>query len=172
MRRNLYAHFLICLLTMSGILSGNNLLSQTTDTIPTINLPLQHEDLSLYDFALVRIEADKTEKPPADITKRTFQPAKEIFKKDELHFTDSIKSVWIKFQIANDRSSDTTIALRFQQGVAKAVLFEAEGDNLILIGKTGFFIAVLKRNISYEDARIDLKLKAHTTTNYFSFKGR
>ena len=167
MRLNLYAHFLICLLTMSGILSGNNLFSQTTDTIPTINLPLAYEDLSLYDFARARIETDKTEKPPADITKRKFQPVKEIFKKDELHFANSIKSVWIKFQIANDQSSDTTIALRFQQGVAKAVLYKAEGDNLTLIGKTGFFIAVLKRNISYEDARIDMILKAHSSTNYF-----
>ena len=99
MRINLYAHFLICLLTTLGILLCNDTRSQTSDTITTINLPLPHEDLSLYDFASVRMETDKTEMPPADITKRKFQPVKEIFEKDEFHFADSVKSVWIKFQI-------------------------------------------------------------------------
>ena len=167
MRINLYAQFLVCLLTMFGILLCNKVRSQTSDTLPPIPLPLANEDLSLYDFASVRMETAKTEIPPADIAKRKFQSVKEIFKTDEFHFTDSIKSFWIKFQIANDQSSDTTIALRFPQGVAKAVLYKAEGDNLILIGKTGFFIAVLKRNISYEDARIDMLLKADSTTKYF-----
>ncbi len=73
-----------------GIFLCNDLRSQTGDTIATINLPLPHEDLSLYDFALVRMESDKTETPPADITKRNFRPVKEIFEKDELHFADSI----------------------------------------------------------------------------------
>ena len=167
MQKKLYAGLLFALLTIPGILFCNHAQSQTNDTLATINLPLPHEDLSLYDFASVRMETDKTEKPPADITKRKFQPVKEIFEKDEFHFADSIRSFWIKFQIANDRASDTTIALIFLQGVSKAVLYKTEGDSLILVGKTGFIIAVLKRNISYQDNRIDLVLKAHSKTTYF-----
>jgi signal transduction histidine kinase len=152
---------------MLGILLCKNLWSQAGDTIHTINIPLPHEDLSLYDFAEVRMETDKTMLPPADITKRKFQPVKEIFEKDEFHFPDSVKSFWIKFQVANNQSNDTTIALVFTGAVSKAVLYKAEGDRLIQIGKTGFFYAVLARDVSYQDNRIDLELKAHSTTNYF-----
>jgi len=167
MRINFNAPVLFGLLTMLGIFLCNDLKGQTGDTIRTINIPLPYEDLSLYDFAEVRMETDKTETPPADITKRNFQPVKEIFEKDSLYFANSEKSFWIKFQIANNQASDTTIALVFSQGVAKAVLFKAEGDRLILIGKTGFFLAVLKRNVSYHHARIDLVVKAHSRTSYF-----
>jgi len=166
MRRHSHISILFALLTFTGIFSFSDTQSQTIDTIKTINFPLPYEDLSLHDFASVRTETDKTEVPPADITKRNFQPVKEFFPNAELHFADSIKSVWIKFQIANNQSFDTSIALRFP-GVSKAVLYKVEGDSLIQIGKTGFFIAVLKRNVSYEDARIDLVLKAHSVTNYF-----
>ena len=129
MRINLYACFLNCLLTISVILFGNNLLSQTTDTIPTINLPLLYEDLSLYDFASVRMETDKTEKPPADIIKRNFQPVKEIFAKDELPFADSVQSVWFKFTIRNNDTSDISLALVFPGSTNKAVLYKKEGDS-------------------------------------------
>jgi hypothetical protein len=78
---------------MFGILLCNEVRSQTSDTIPAIHLPLAYEDFSLYDFAWARMETEKTEIPPPDITKRKFQPVKEIFKKDELHFADSIKSL-------------------------------------------------------------------------------
>jgi sensor histidine kinase YesM len=166
MRRHSHISILFALLTFAGIFSFSDTGSQTSDTTKTINFPLPYEDLSLYDFASVRTETNKTEVPPVDITKRNFRPAKEFFTNAESHFADSIKSVWIKFQIANNQSFDTSIALRFP-GVSKAVLYKAEGDRLIQIGKTGFFIAVLKRNVSYEDARIDIVLKAHSVTNYF-----
>src|SRR5689334_19430443 len=164
MRITSHIRLLVALLTISGILSLSDSRSQTIDTAKTINFPLLHEDFSLYDFASVRTETDKTEVPPTDITKRDFQLAKEFFPNAELHFADSIKSVWIKFQVANNQSFDTTIALIFP-AVSKAVLYKAEGDRLIQIGETGFFIAVLARNVSYADARIDLVLKAHSVTN-------
>jgi hypothetical protein len=122
MRIKRYAPSRFWLLIVSGILLNSYAGSQPSDSINTINLPLPFEDFSLYDYGLVRTETDKTEKPPADITKRKFEPVKEIFEKDELHFTDSIKSFWIKFEIVNNQSSDATIALIFPQGVAKAVL--------------------------------------------------
>jgi len=162
-----YAAFLFGLLTILGILQCKNLWCQTGDTVSTIKFPLLHEDFPLYDFAEVRFESDKTEKPPADITKRKFQPAKEIFAKDELHFADSIKSFWIKFKLSNNQSSDTTIAVIFPGAVSKAVLYKSEEESLIQIGKTGFFIAVLARNVPYRWDRIDLPLKAHSKTTYF-----
>src|SRR6185436_19179448 len=58
------------------------------------------------------------------------------------------------------------IALVFA-GVSKAVLYKAEEDSLILIGKTGFFYAVLARNVRDQDNRIDLMLQAHSSTVYF-----
>ena len=158
---------LLGLLTAAATLFCNDIRSQTNDTTRTINFPLLHEDLSLYDFASVRMETDKTETPPADITKRKFQPVKEIFEKDELHFADSIKSFWIKFQIANNHSSDTTVSLIFFPNVSKGILYKAEGDDLMLIGKAGFVIAVLKRNLHYQENRIDVLLKAHSKTTYF-----
>src|SRR6185369_1374695 len=99
MQRNLNTGLLFVLLAMSGILLCNHVQSQTSDTVAAINIPLPHEDLSLYDFASVRMETDKTEIPPADITKRKFQPVKKIFEKDECHFPDSVKSFWIKIQV-------------------------------------------------------------------------
>ncbi|MGZ5191305.1 MAG: hypothetical protein ACXWCZ_09820, partial [Flavisolibacter sp.] len=167
MRINLYAHFLICLLTMLGIFLCNDARSQTSDTIATINLPLPHEDLSLYDFALVRTETDKTEKPPADITRRKFQSVREIFKKDELHFADSVQSVWFKFTIQNDDTSDASLALVFPGSTNKAVLYKKEGEEIVFVGKTGWVIAVLKRAVPDEVGRIDMILKAHSQTNYF-----
>jgi hypothetical protein len=85
------------------------------------------------------METGKSEKPPADIIKRNFQPVNKIFDKNNLHFADSIKSFWIKVHLANTLSSDTSIALIFPQNVSKAVLYKTEGDSLILIGKAGFF---------------------------------
>src|SRR4051794_3597929 len=115
---------LVFILTALTTLFCNDLLSQIHDSNYTIIVPLAHEDLALYDFASVRTETDKSEVPPTDITKRNFQPAKKFFPNDELHFADSVKSVWIKFQVANTRSSDTSIALRFFSGVSKAVLYK------------------------------------------------
>src|SRR6476659_8428667 len=167
MRIKFYNPCLSALITIICILLCNDLRSQTIDSIPPITLPLPYEDFSLYDFAEVRMETDKTEKPPADITKRKFQPVKEIFEKDEFHFADSVKSFWIKFQVANNQSYDTSIALRFWQGVAKAVLYKAEDDKLIQIGKTVFFVARLKRSVFTPDNRVDLVLKAHTKKTWF-----
>jgi len=113
------------------------------------------------------METEKTEIPPADITKRKFQPVKEIFEKDEFHFADNIRSFWIKFQIANRQASDTTISLIFFPNVSKAILYKAEGDSLLLIGKAGFVIAVLKRDRDYQENRIDIISKAHSKTTYF-----
>jgi hypothetical protein len=59
----------------------------------------------------MRFETDKTGVPLADIIKRNFQPVKEIFEKDSLHFDDSVQSAWFKFTVRNNYASDTTIAL-------------------------------------------------------------
>ena len=69
----------------------NDVRSQTNDTTKTINFPLPYEDFSLYDFAEVRFETDKTEVPPADLIKKNFQPVKKIFQKDSLYFEDSVQ---------------------------------------------------------------------------------
>ena len=159
------AHFLVGLLTMLGISLGNILWSQTADSIPAINLPLPHEDFSLYDFAEVRLETGKTETSPADIIKKNFQPVKKIFEKDSLYFEDSVQSVWFKFTMRNNSASDTAIALVFF-GVNKAVLYKSEGERLIFIGKTGWALAVIARTIPEEWGRIDMILKARSLTNY------
>jgi sensor histidine kinase YesM len=167
MIRSAHIALLVALLTFAGILPFSDTQSQTVDTTRIINFPLPHEDFSLYDFAEVRFETDKTEVPPVDIIKRNFQPVKEIFQKDSLYFADSIGTVWFKFNIHNNLATATPVALRFPIGVNKAVLYKSEGEKLIFIGKTGFTLAVIARTISYEDARIDMVLKAHSQTNYF-----
>ncbi len=167
MKIKIYTSILFVLLTIAGIFFFNDVRSQTGDTARTINFPLQYEDFSLYDFAEVRFETDKTEKPPADIVKRKFQPLKKIFQKDSLYFVDSIETAWFKFTVRNNLATDTTVALKFPVGVNKAILYKSEGQRLTLIGKTGFALAVIARTISYEDARIDLPLKAHSQANYF-----
>ncbi len=141
--------------------------SQTGDTINTINFPLSYDVLSLYDFAAVRVESNKTEVPPADIVERNFEPVKKIFQKDSLYFNDTIQNAWFKFTIRNSLATDTAVALAFPMGVSKAVLYKSEGGKLILAGKTGFTIAVVARTVSYDHARIDIVLKARSQTKYF-----
>ncbi len=169
MKIKTYTPLLFVLLTLAGILFINPVRSQSGDTTRTINFPLPFEDFSLYDFAEIRFETDKTEKPPADIVKRHFQPIKEIFKKDSLYFVDSVESVWFRFSIRNNYPSDTSVALIFRSpgSVNKAVLYKKEGEKIILIGKTGWGIAVLARAVPDEWSRIDMVLKAHFTTTYF-----
>jgi sensor histidine kinase YesM len=75
--------------------------------------------------------------------------------------------MWTKFTLHNNLPTDTSVALIFPQGVSKAVLYRSEEKKLIAVGKTGFIIAVLARSISYEDARIDVPLKALSKTSYF-----
>ena len=154
-------------LTTAGILLCNDTRSQTSDTTRTINFPLLREDLSLYEFAEIRFETDKTETPPADIFKRNFRPVKEIFRNDSLYFENYIQTVWFRCNIHNSLDRDTSVALVFPIGVNKALLYKSDGRGLSLIGKTGFAIAVNTRTISYEDSRIDLVLKANSQTNYF-----
>ncbi len=156
--------FLLC---MVGIFLFNDVLSQKSDTTGTINFPLPYEDFSLYDFAEVRFETKRTEVPPADLVKKNFQPIKEIFQKDSLFYTDSIQTVWFKFNIRNNLATDTSVALIFPEAVSKAVLYKSEGERLIMIGKTGYIIAVLARSVSYHHARIDFVLKAHSQKAYF-----
>ncbi len=167
MRIVLHIPLLFVLLTITGIFSFCNVLSQTSDTTKTINFPLPYEDFSLYDFAEVRFESDKTEVPPFDLVKRNFEPLKKMFTNDSLYFADSIQTVWFKLSIRNNLATDTSVALVFPQAVNKAVLYKSDGERLIGIGKTGFGIAVIARTISYEDARIDLRLKAHSQTTCF-----
>jgi len=169
MKKKIHTLVLFVLLTIAGVFLFNDARSQRADTTGTINFPLPYEDFSLYDFAEIRFETDKTETPPADLVKRHFQPIKEIFQKDSLYFADSIETVWFKFSIQNNYPSDTTVALIFSGpgSVNKAVLYKKEGEKIILIGKTGWGIAVLARAVPDEWSRIDMVLKAHSTTTYF-----
>src|SRR6266487_1631983 len=167
MRINLHILLLVALLTITCIFSFSDARSQAGGTNRTINFPLPHEDFYLYDFAEIRFETGKTEVPPADLVKKKFQPVNKIFQKDSLHFDDSVQSAWFKFTVLNNYASDTSIALVFLQAIPKAVLYKSEGERLILIGKTGFFLAVIARTIPYDEYRIDLVLKAHSQTNYF-----
>lgn len=155
------------MLTIAGIFLSNETRSQPTDTTKIINFPLPYEDFSLYDFADIRFETDKTETPPAHLVEKSFQPLKKIFKKDSLYFDDSVQTVWLKFTVRNNYASDTSVALIFPIGVNKAVLYKSDGERLIFIGKTGFALAVIVRTISYEDNRIDMVLKTRSQTNYF-----
>ena len=159
---------LLGLLTTAGILLCNDIQSQTSDTARTINFPFPYEHFSLYDFAEVRFETDKTERPPADIINRNFQPVKNIFQKDSLYFDDSVHTVWFKFNLNNNYASDTSVSLTFlPMGVNKAVVYKKQGEKIIFVGKTGWAIAVLKRTIPYADNRVDLVLKAQSQTDYF-----
>ena len=167
MGTNLHIRLLFGLLTMTGIFIFSDTRSETRDTTKTINFPLPHEDFSLYDFAEIRFESDKTEVPPADLVKRNFQPVRKIFQADSLYFDDSVQTVWFKFTALNNHSSDISLSLVFPIGVNKAILYRGEGQGLTYIGKTGWAIAVVARTIPYEDNRIDLVLKAQSQTDYF-----
>ena len=167
MNINLHRRFSFFVLSIAGLFLWSEVRCQTTDTAMVINFPLPHENFSLYDFAEVRFETDKTEVPPADLVNRKFQPLKKVFQKDSLYFVNSIETVWFKFTIHNNSASDTSVALRFPIGVNKAILYKSEGEKLIFIGKTGFTLAVIARTISYEDNRIDFVLNSHSQTNYF-----
>lgn len=167
MVRSAHIPLLVALLTFAGILPFSDTQSQTVDTTRIINFPLPHEEFSLYDFAGIRFETDKTEVPPADLIKKNFQPVNKIFHEDSLRFDDSVQSVWFKFTVRNNLSTDTSVALDFLGGVCKAVLYKKEGEKIIPVGKTGWAIAVIVRTIPYEDGRIDMVLKAHSQTHYF-----
>jgi len=167
MRINLHTVRLFILLIAAGIFSLSDVQSQTGDATRTINFPLPHEVFSLYDFAEVRFETDKTEVSPADLFNKNFQLVTKIFPKDSLHFEDSVQSVWFKFTVGNDYASDTSIALIFPGSVSKAILYKREGEKIVFVGKTGWVIAVNARNIPYEWGRIDLPLKANSQTDCF-----
>lgn len=167
MRLNFHTILSFLLLAIVTFFLSNEIQCQTNDTAKTINFPLPYEDFSLYDFAEIRFETDKTEVLPADLVKREFQPLKEVFQKDSLYFVDSIQTGWFKFSIRNNLATDTSVALVFPAAVNKAVLYKRDGERLILLGKTGFTLAVIARTISYEDNRIDFVLNSNSQTNYF-----
>ena len=167
MNINLHKRFSFFVLSIAGLFLWSEVRCQTTDTAMVINFPLPYEDFSLYDFAEIRFETDRTEVPPADLIKRNFQPVKKIFQKDSLYFDDSVQTVWFKFSVRNNYASDTSVSLTFPIGVNKAVLYKSEGGTLVFIGKTGFTLAVIARTIFYEDNRIDIELKAHSQTKFF-----
>jgi hypothetical protein len=166
-RMKLHTSIPFFLLTVAGIFLFDGVEGQTANPTKTINFPLQYEIVSLFDFMEVRFETEKTEVPPTDLVKKNFQPLKRLFSKDSLYFEKSIETVWFKFNIRNNLPSDTSVALIFPQAVNKAVLYKSDGDRLIFIGKTGFTLAVMARTIFYEDARVDIPLKAHSQTQYF-----
>ena len=169
MATKVHIRFLFGLLAMTGLLTFGDALAQKADTLTPVHLPLSGKSLSLYDYAEVRLETVKTEKPPANLTARSFRFVHDIFQKDSLYFADSVQSVWFKFTLKNDDTSDAAIALKFPYpfSVNKAVLYEKEGEDLILIGKTGWFIAVNARMVPDEWSRIDIRLKALAQTTFF-----
>ncbi len=166
MKIKIYTPLLFALLTMAGLFIFKNARSQPADTTKTINFPLPFEDFSLYDFAEIRFETNRTRMPFGDLVKQNFQSLDKIFKSDSLYFADSIQSGWIKFSIQNNLPADTTVALVFPHAVSKAILYKNDNGSLTVIGKTGFAIAVVARAISYDHARIDISLKANSTINY------
>ncbi|MEJ7768873.1 MAG: histidine kinase [Chitinophagaceae bacterium] len=165
MSKKFYIPLMVTLLTIIEIFFCSEAGSQTNHSSKVINVPLTYEDLSLYDFAMVRFETKKTEIPPVNLLKKQFQPLKGIFGTDSLYFVDSVQSVWLQFSIYNNYPTDTSVSVIFPRGVNKAILYKNEGEQLVVVGKTGFAIAVIKRAIYKEDARIDLNLKAHSQTN-------
>jgi sensor histidine kinase YesM len=169
MGTNVHIWLLFALLVTTGLCTSSNAHAQKEDTIIPIHLPLSKEDLSLYDFAEVRFETHKKEKPPGNLIKRSFRLVHDIFPKDSLYFADSVQSVWFKFTLKNNDTSDAAIALQFPYpgSVNKAVLYEKKGEDLILIGKTGWFIAVNARMLPDEWSRIDIPLKAMFRTTFY-----
>ena len=165
MKWNLTTCIQFGLIILQGIFLLTHSHAQTPGKILPLKIPLQKQDLSLYNYASVRMESGSSEKPPWDITRRNFNQVKEVFPTDNLKFADSIKFVWIKFQV-NNQSEATTLALLFPKAVTKAVLYKVSGDSLQLVGKTGFIIAVFARDIPQQENRIDMEIPAHIETGF------
>jgi hypothetical protein len=122
-------HHILVLLVVLAVISiflSTKAQSQSIDTTRIINFPLPSEDFSLYDFADVRFEFEKTETLPYNRVNKNFQPLKRVFQKDSLHFGDSVQTVWIKFTLRNKEPSDAAVSLLFPIGVNKAVLYKSE----------------------------------------------
>ena len=107
MKWNLTTCIQFGLIILQGIFLLTHSHAQTPEKILPLKIPLQKQDLSLYNYASVRMESGSSEKPPWDITRRNFNQVKEVFPTDNLKFADSIKFVWIKFQV-NNQSEATT----------------------------------------------------------------
>jgi sensor histidine kinase YesM len=155
------------LLTAASLLYLPDLRSQDTSAKRFIPFPLTQDVISLFNSTAIRYEYEKTEIRPEDLVKRNFKPLKSYFSSDSLHFSKNIQTVWFKFGLHNNLSVDTAVALLFPRGVNKAVLYKCDSNGIHLVGKTGFGLAVLKRNVPYEDNRIDIPLKALSLTEYF-----
>jgi sensor histidine kinase YesM len=155
------------LFTAVSLLYFEDLRSQDPSAKTFIRFPLTHDVVSLFNFTAIRYEYQKTEISPVNLVKRSFKPLKSYFSSDSLHFSKNIQTVWFKFGLYNNLSVDTAVALIFPRGVNKAVLYKSDSNGMQLVGKTGFGLAVLKRNVSYEDNRIDIPLKALSLTEYF-----
>lgn len=115
MRITSHTTFLFGFLTIISIVISHDVQSQTGDTIKTISLPLPNEDFTLYAFAEIRFETEKTEVPPPGLVKRNFKPVKKLFSKDSLYFSHNVQNVWFKFTICNNLPTDTSVALVFQE---------------------------------------------------------
>jgi class 3 adenylate cyclase len=152
---------------MLALLLCNDANSQKRDSIPVVNFPLLNDELSLYDYARLRFTFDKTEKPPADLLNKPFQPVGYFFPNDSLYYKDSVQSAWFQFTIRNNSSSDTTVTMIFPGSVSKAVLYKKEGKRLVLIGKTGWVIAVSARTVPDEWGRFNLELKSLSQNDYY-----
>ena len=126
MRIHHHISVLLVVLTVIGMFLSTKAPSQSIDTMRIIDYPLPSEDFSLYDFADVRLEFEKTEILPYNLVNKDFQPLKRVFQKDSLHFGDSVQTVWIKFRLRNKERLDAAVSLLFPIGVNKAVLYKSE----------------------------------------------
>ena len=159
--------FLFCLLITASIFSPGKLQSQNHDSIIPVNFPLVHEDFSLFETAKIRLETTKSTTATADLKKVKFLPISKIFSEDNLLFNDTVRSAWFKFSIKNTLPIDTSVALVFPGSVSKAVLYKDLGDEFVLVGKTGWVIAVVARSVADEWGRINLSLEGNSITTFF-----
>ena len=100
--------------------------------------------------------------PSTGIISATFVPVNTRFKTDNLNFAKEVGNVWFKFSIRNTLNVDTSSALVFPLAVNKAILYNITSSRLVIVGQTGFTLAVVARTIPYEDNRIDFKMKANS----------
>ncbi|MEE1944970.1 histidine kinase [Pedobacter sp. KR3-3] len=114
--------------------------------------------ISLLNQADYAISKKSNSKTLPDLVALNWKPL-DTSLKALYEFPDAVLQYWIRFSIQNDYPNDTTLLLKVADKMQQTLLYERRGQQLRLLGQSGFGSRISDLSIGGDYWRINLPLK-------------
>jgi len=118
--------------------------------------------LNQADYALSK----RDNKTVAQLQALHWKPLDTNLKRAQ-EFPDTVRQFWIRFSLKNDYPTDTVLLLKLTEKMQQNSLYEKRGNQLHLVGQTGFGSRITDLSIKGDYSRLNLPLRHGQQQDFF-----